>query len=138
MKDKEGKILVFVPLIENVETIAGMLSIDFPDKKIGRYHSKIAKDEKEEELKKDIIVTTVKSCGTGKDIPGLRAVIMADAISSKLLAKQIIGRIRPYSDYLDTYFFDIVPVDILPCMWWWKARYKAIQDLVKATVYLRG
>ena len=96
------------------------------------------KDEKEEELKKDIIVTTIKSCGTGKDIPGLRALISADPLASKLGSRQLVGRLRPYSEILDTYFFDIVAIDILPCTWWWKARYKAIKDLVKATVFLQG
>lgn len=138
LKDKEGKILVFVPLIDAVESVADKLHRDYPDKKIGRYHSRMPKDEKEEELKKDIIVTTIKSCGTGKDIPGLRALISADPLASKLGSRQLVGRLRPYSEILDTYFFDIVAIDILPCTWWWKARYKAIKDLVKATVFLQG
>lgn len=138
LKDKEGKILVFVPLIDAVELVADKLHRDYPDKKIGRYHSRMPKDEKEEELKKDIIVTTIKSCGTGKDIPGLRALISADCLASRLGSRQLVGRLRPYSDILDTYFFDIVAIDILPCTWWWKARYKAIKDLVKATVFLQG
>ena len=138
LKDKEGKVLIFVPLIDAVEAVADKLVRDYPDKKIGRYHSKMPKDEKELELEKDIIVSTIKSCGTGKDIPGLRALISVEPLASRIGARQLVGRLRPYSEILDTYFFDIVPVDILPCMWWWKARYKAIQDLVKATVYLRG
>ena len=138
LKDKEGKILVFVPLIDAVELVADKLHHDYPDKKIGRYHSRMPKDEKEEELKKDIIVTTIKSCGTGKDIPGLRALISADCLASRLGARQLVGRLRPFSEVLDTYFFDIVAIDILPCTWWWKARYKAIKDLVKATVFLQG
>ena len=138
LKDKEGKILVFVPLIDAVELVADKLHHDYPDKKIGRYHSRMPKDEKEEELKKDIIVTTIKSCGTGKDIPGLRALISADCLASRLGSRQLVGRLRPFSEVLDTYFFDIVAIDILPCTWWWKARYKAIKDLVKATVFLQG
>ena len=138
LKDKEGKILVFVPLIDAVELVADKLHRDYPDKKIGRYHSRMPKDEKEEELQKDIIVTTIKSCGTGKDIPGLRALISADCLASRLGARQLVGRLRPFSEVLDTYFFDIVAIDILPCTWWWKARYKAIKDLVKATVFLQG
>ena len=138
LKDKEGKILVFVPLIDAVELVADKLHRDYPDKKIGRYHSRMPKDEKEDELQRDIIVTTIKSCGTGKDIPGLRALISADPLASKLGSRQLVGRLRPYSEILDTYFFDIVAIDILPCTWWWKARYKAIKDLVKATVFLQG
>lgn len=138
LKDVEGKVLIFVPLIDAVDKVAERLRQEISGKKIGRYHSKMSKDEKEEALERDIIVSTMKSCGTGKDIPGLRAVINSEPFSSKVLAQQSIGRIRPYGDYLDTYFFDIVQIDILPCNWWWRGRYKKIQELAKKTLILQG
>ena len=94
------------------------------------------KEEKESAEKKDIIVSTIKSCGTGKDIKGLRCVICAEPIASKVVIQQTIGRLRPYAKDKNTYFFDIVDICIPTVNWWWKARFKKIQTLVKETIYL--
>lgn len=136
----DGKILIFVPLIEAVDKVADDLKKD-QDKTVGVYHSKIPKDEKEKTLeKKDIIVSTIKSCGTGKDIPGLRIVISCEPIASKVIAAQMFGRIRPYYDkdhnLKDTFFFDICDVCIPMINWWFRSRYKKISTLCKETVYL--
>lgn len=139
MKNVEGKTLIFVPLIDAVDKVVKKLKTDFSEKSIAAYHSKISKDEKESAKKKDIIVSTIKSCGTGQDIPGLRVVICLDPIASKVTAEQVIGRIRPYKvdeEIKDTYFFDCVDVCIPPLNYWFRARYKKIQTLVKESINL--
>ena len=135
-KDIEGKTLIFVPLIENVDTLVSKIKHDFPEKTVGAYHSKISKDEKESAEKKDIIVSTIKSCGTGRDIKGLRCVICSEPVASKVIAEQMIGRLRPYGDGKDTYFFDCVDRCIPANNWWFNARFKKIQTLVKDVKYL--
>jgi superfamily II DNA or RNA helicase len=136
VKDVEGKVLIFVPLIEAVDEVVRKLKKDVPDKSVAAYHSKCTKEEKESAEKKDIIVSTIKSCGTGRDIPGLRVLICCEPVASKVVAEQMIGRLRPYGEGKDTYFWDIVDICLAPINWWWKARYKKIQDLVKKTVYI--
>lgn len=136
IKDIEGKTLIFVPLIENVDTLVSKIKHDFPEKTVGAYHSKISKDEKESAEKKDIIVSTIKSCGTGRDIKGLRCVICSEPVASKVIAEQMIGRLRPYGDNKDTYFFDCVDRCIPANNWWFNARFKKIQTLVKDVKYL--
>ena len=135
-KDVEGKTLIFIPLIDAVDEVVKKLKIDFPDKSISAYHSRLSADEKKSAEKKDIIVSTIKSCGTGRDIPGLRCVICAEPIASKVVAEQMIGRLRPYAEDKDTYFFDIVDVCIPAINWWWKSRIKKIETLVKNIIYL--
>lgn len=136
LKKVEGKILIFIPLIEAVDQVVKKLKKDIKDKSVSAYHSKLSFDEKASAVKKDIIVSTIKSCGTGRDIPGLRAVICAEPIASKLVTEQMIGRLRPYAEDKDTYFFDIVDVCIPPINWWWRARIKKIEVLVKKVIYL--
>ena len=136
VKDCEGKILIFVGLIDAIEKVVTKLKKDFPEKTIGAFHSKVSKEEKESVIKKDIIVSTVKSCGTGKDIKGLRTVICAEELASKILAKQIIGRLRPFAEGKDTFYFDIVNVCIPSVTFWFRARFKTIQPLAKEIVYL--
>lgn len=136
VKNVEGKTLIFIPLIAAVDEVTKKLKKDWKYGEIGAYHSKMSLDEKEASLKKDIIVTTIKSCGTGRDIPGLRNVICCEPIASKVLAEQLIGRLRPYAPDKDTYFFDVCDTCIPHINWWWRARYKKIATLVKDTVYL--
>lgn len=136
IKEVEGKTLIFVPLIDAVDLVVQKLKIDHPEKSIAAYHSKISKDEKEDAVKKDIIVTTIKSCGTGRDIPGLRSIICAEPIASRVIAQQMIGRLRPYAKNKMTYFFDIVDVAFAPLNWWFRSRFKKIETLVKEVIYL--
>jgi superfamily II DNA or RNA helicase len=136
VKDIEGKILIFVSLIDAVDNVAKKIKKDFPDKSIGVFHSKIDKDEKESSIKKDIIISTIKSCGTGRDIPGLRIIISTEPIASKVIAEQMIGRLRPYAKDKDTYFFDLIDVCLPPCNFYWNSRFKKIEALCKEVIYL--
>lgn len=136
LKDVEGKTLIFIPLIDAVDEVVKKLKKDYPDKSISAYHSKLSKEEKDSAEKKDIIVSTIKSCGTGRDIPGLRTVICAEPIASKVVAEQMFGRLRPYAKDKDTFFFDIVDICIPPCNYWWRARFKKIDTLAKKVIYL--
>ena len=132
--EMEGKTLIFVPLIECVDEVVKRLKKDYSIKSVAAYHSKIDKEEKESAEKKDIIVSTIKSCGTGKDIKGLRSVICAEPMASKVIAEQTIGRLRPYSDDKDTYFWDLIDVSIQNLIWFHRSRFKAIEPLVKEIV----
>jgi superfamily II DNA or RNA helicase len=136
IKGLEGKTIIFVPLIEAVDLVVKKLKLDHPEKSVAAYHSKTSKDEKESAVKKDIIVTTIRSCGTGRDIPGLRSIICLDPVASKVIAQQMIGRLRPYAKDKMTYFFDIVDVAFAPLNWWFRSRFKKIQTLVKEVIYL--
>jgi superfamily II DNA or RNA helicase len=136
IKELEGKTLIFVPLIDAVDLVVKKLKADHPEKSVAAYHSKTSKDEKESAIKKDIIVTTIKSCGTGRDIPGLRSIICLDPVASRVIAQQMIGRLRPYAEGKMTFFFDIVDVAFAPLNWWFKSRFKKIETLVKQVVYL--
>ena len=144
LENVEGKILIFVPLIEAVDKVVDKLKKNYPNKSVAAYHSKISKDEKESAEKKDIIVSTIKSLGTGKDIKGLRAVINLEPIASKVIAEQMFGRIRPYVSInkdgeektKETYFFDIIDICIAPCNYFHRARFKKIESLAKKVVYL--
>lgn len=136
LKNIEGKILIFIPLIEAVDEVVKKLKKDYPDKTISAFHSKLNAEEKSTAEKKDIIISTIKSCGTGRDIPGLRAVICAEPIASKVVTEQMFGRLRPYADNKDTFFFDIIDICIPTCNYWWRARFKKIETLAKQIVYL--
>ena len=132
--EMEGKTLIFIPLIEAVDEVVKRLKKDYPQKSVAAYHSKVDREDKRSAENKDIIVSTIKSCGTGKDIKGLRSVICLEPVASKVVTSQTIGRLRPYADDKDTYFWDILDRSIQPINWWHRARFKTIQGLVKSVV----
>lgn len=129
----EGKTMIFVPLIEAADKVYEMLRKDVPDKTIGVYHSKTPRDEKEEAEKRDIIVSTIKSSGTGRDLKGLRFVICCEPFASKIVAEQTFGRLRPLPNGEDCHYFDIVDRDIPPCNWWHRARFPKLKELSRTT-----
>lgn len=61
------------------------------DRSIGLYFSGTTKQT---ELNRDIVVSTVKSCGTGTDLPGLICCINTISFASPVLAVQMAGRLR--------------------------------------------
>ena len=134
----EGKVLILVPIINGVDLLVKKLRKDLPEKTCGAFHSKIPKDEKEDFVKKDIIVSTIKSCGTGRDIKGLRQVICAEPMASRILLEQTVGRLRPYGENIDTYYWDLVDRSIPAINWWHKARMSKIRKVksVKKVIQL--
>lgn len=59
-----------------------------------------------ENLEADIIISTLKSCGTGRDIADLKTCINTVSFSSSPQAQQLVGRLRKLPDE-ETIFVDI-------------------------------
>ena len=107
----EGKTLVVVPKIENIEMLMDVFTRKYPDKKVGAIYSK--KSKKENELVKaesDIIISTIKGMGTGSDIAKLRNLVIMEPHSSKITSTQLIGRLREYASDKDTYAYELVDI----------------------------
>jgi superfamily II DNA or RNA helicase len=109
-KDKEGKTLIFSSKIESSKIIYNWLINTFPNKISSIYNSEIPENEKEKSLNSEYISSTLKSSGTGVDIPQLRFVINTEPYSSKVTGNQASGRLREYSP--EEYTFYIETVDI--------------------------
>lgn len=135
-ENMEGKTMIFVPLIDAADKVVERLKQDFPQKSVAAYHSKISKEDKEASEKKDIIVSTISSSGTGRDIKGLRVVINTTPVVSKVTIEQTLGRLREYAEDKDCYFFDIVDVSIPAVNWWLNSRMKKVSVLAKSIVNL--
>lgn len=65
----------------------------------------------EERLKSDIIVSTINSCGTGRDIKGLKTCINTVSMSSPPQVIQCLGRLREIPGE-DTYYIDMCNEEI--------------------------
>lgn len=85
-----------VILMKSIELVDSLRSeFTETDKiKLGTYHSKVSKEDREYAMDSDIIFTTDKSMGTGNDISGLRCIISTIPTSSVTLTEQMLGRLR--------------------------------------------
>lgn len=114
IKNKEpGKIAILALRKDVVWDIKHFIENNYPEYKddIGIMTSDITKKEdKLEQKKKTLILTTSKSFGTGIDLPGLRYLIMAEPYSSKVTLRQVVGRLRNIGGEL--YYFELVDVGI--------------------------
>ena len=75
----------------------------------------------------DVIVTTIGSCGTGTDIPGITAIISCSPYVSKITAEQVFGRIRYCGKICD--YYDIYDTSVQLDVFWWKSRSKTLKHL---------
>lgn len=108
---KNGKVLIYIGTNQGIKAVYDYIISEFPflAPYIGIYTS-IAKDNKEENLYKKIILSTTKSCGAASDIFDLRMVInLAEPFKSPILAQQTLGRCRAdntlYIDIVDQGFY---------------------------------
>lgn len=133
-KDDKSKVIVFVPLIELTEELQFFLSTQLSydetfayDLSIRTMTSKNSASEKEYAKKADVIVTTIQSCGTGVDLPGLTGVICASPFASAVTAEQVFGRLRYCGKVC--YYYDIVDKSVPADNYFWKARKKVFEHL---------
>ena len=133
-RDPYSKILLFMPLIDLCEECAYFLKIELgkdPDFKfdldIRTINSKNSAKDNEYAKGADVIVTTIGSCGTGTDIPGITGIISCTPFVSKINAQQIFGRIR-YCGKVCQYY-DIYDSSVQMDVFWHKSRRKKFKEL---------
>lgn len=112
-KRKEGQhCLILVQTRAFAEELLKRLSKKFTDVSMAVFFSgDPGSDGKESNLQKDVIISTIQSCGTGRDIKGLKTCINAVSMSSPPQTLQCFGRLRQIPGE-DTYYCDLVNEEI--------------------------
>lgn len=123
----DGKALVLSSKIESADKLKDMIEEWYPDKKIGIYHSKIPKNEKEHIKEYDIISSTPQSCGTGFDVPGLRYNIMLEPYNATITANQVCGRLREIPDEY-TYHIELIDIGFPKVKDMYRKRLKVFKE----------
>lgn len=139
--DPQSKVAVFLPLIDLCTECAYFLSksLDYDESfeyslNIKTINSKNTPAENNRNQKADVIVTTISSCGTGRDISGLNGIISASPISSKINAAQLFGRLRNIGKICK--YYDIIDTSVLMDRIWWKSRSKVFKQNALKTNYM--
>ncbi|QEM41801.1 hypothetical protein [Pseudomonas phage vB_PaeM_PS119XW] len=92
------KLLLLCATVAFIEKLVKYLKTKFPDLVVNGHVSGCSYEQL---LKNDITVSTIKSSGTGVDIPNLREVVLLQATDSKKDNIQILGRLRKLKDFQD-------------------------------------
>lgn len=93
--------LIFVATVDFATILTKIYQQLLPHLKVRRY----CEDDPDENLyESDVVVSTVISSGTAKDVPNLRVVLQTVSISSASQNIQNLGRLRELSDGRDTRF----------------------------------
>ena len=140
-KDASAKVLLFMPLIDLCTECSYFLTKNLNydesfayDLTIRTINSHNTKAENEENKHADVIVTTVASCGTGTDIPGITDIINCSPFVSQVTAKQVFGRIRYCGK--DCHFYDVYDASVRMDVYWIKSRSKVFKQLATKTNYI--
>lgn len=104
-KDRDGSMAFLLLRKFAVYDVQQFIIDEFPELKddIGIYISDIPKKEREEQLKKKIILTTSSSFGTGIDVKDLYVLVNTEPGSSKIVLEQNFGRLRNKGYYFEVY-----------------------------------
>ena len=104
-KDKDGSMAFLLLRKFAVYDMQQFIIDEFPELKddIGIYISDIPKKEREEQLKKKIILSTSSSFGTGIDVKDLYVLVNTEPGSSKIVLEQNFGRLRNKGYYFEVY-----------------------------------
>ena len=133
-RDEHAKVLIFMPLIELCDELEFFInthlnkdqSFDY-DLRVGTINSHNTKLENEHSAKCDVIISTILSCGTGKDIPGLTDIICCSPFKSAITTQQVLGRLRYYGKNCG--YWDIVDESVKMDMIFAKIRSKTIKSI---------
>ena len=141
-REPSAKVLVFMPLIDLCMDAALFFRMglnnddDFEySVNVRTYHSRNTKVENERNKHADVIVTTIQSLGTGSDIKGVTDIINCTPIVSKIVVKQVLGRIR----YIEKpcHYYDIVDQSVPADLFWWGSRKKTLKSLCTRYTHLK-
>lgn len=134
-QEPTAKVILFMPLIDLCTDCACFLNLELNNdesfeysldiKTVNSHNSKSQNDYNKNHA--DIIVTTIQSLGTGSDIKGVTDIINCSPIVSKIVVKQVLGRIR----YINKpcHYYDIVDTSVQADVYWWKSRSRTLKSM---------
>lgn len=111
-KTKQDKILIVTDWLQDIDFIKSYFVKYCPEYIVGTYCLLVSsKEAREKELNANIIIGTIGSMQNGKDISNLRAIFPITQFSSSIVARQLLGRLRPIKNK-EVYYYDMADVSV--------------------------
>ena len=122
--NKYGKTAVILQKIEHIQILYDVIRKKYPGISIGRFCG-LVKKSKDQELACKLILTTEKSLGKAVDVKDLQFVIVTIPFSSRVIAEQLLGRLRKIEG-IPTVYFDLCDCGFDQCIAQRKSRRKVL------------
>jgi superfamily II DNA or RNA helicase len=106
-KDNEHKVAIVVNCNNMISELYKFLQNHYDKSIIGRFCGLVAVKDREKELDKQIILTTMKGFNKGVDVAGLSTLINTVNFSSETLTDQLSGRLR-FNENYKSWFIDVI------------------------------
>lgn len=93
----KGKVLIYIGTNQAIQYVYDWIIENCPDfaGRVGIFTSISDKATKADQLEKDVILSTTKSCGAAMDIKGLQeTIVLAEPFKSEVISRQTLGRTR--------------------------------------------
>lgn len=117
-RDRKMKVQVITDRLIDIAFLKDMIEKDINNCEelkgieVGTYCQLIKnKDLREKELKKNIILGTIGTLGTGRDIKNLQCTLCLTNFSSPILTRQVLGRLRPIVNE-KVFFYDFCDLSV--------------------------
>ena len=94
--DDNDQIVILFEKLETVEIFYNILKERLEGLTVGRYCGLVKSQDKEQEKKAKVVLSTPGSFATGTDIPSLRAELYVPSYSSEVTSEQAPNRLRDY------------------------------------------
>jgi hypothetical protein len=124
VKKCKGRVLMYIGTNDGILRVYYWICKNYPEYigDIGIFTSLVSKDNKGEEKKKKILLSTTKSAGLGEHINGLKmTIVLAEPFKSEIISRQTLGRTRDpdtlYVElvdmgfkYIRKFYYDKLPI----------------------------
>lgn len=124
------KCVIFCSLTEMIEVVVQRLAAEWPELNVLSY---VAADPESNLTDGDLIVSTHKSAGTGKDIAKLHTVINTVSFKTPTLSKQVLGRLRKLkNEEITPVYIDLLDMNLSSHMRHWRERSAILKSCAKS------
>lgn len=127
---KGGRVLLYIGTNDGILRVYYWIAQNYPEflGDIGIFTSIVDKEDKLEEKKKKILLSTTKSAGLGEHIEGLKmTILLAEPFKSEILARQTLGRTRDDN----TLYIELVDLGFLYCRKFYNAKLPVFNKYAK-------
>jgi len=134
--DRDKKVIIFIQSLKGIKTIKKLLENYFiledgSKLSVGDYSGNTKKNERHEELQHNVILSTMAN-SAGLDLSGLVLIINFIPMSSEVLLRQMVGRLRAQEGY----FIDITDSGFVGAMRQREMRERILKKNARTISYM--
>jgi superfamily II DNA or RNA helicase len=126
----KGRVLFYIGTNDGILRVYHWMATNYPEfvGDIGIFTSLLPKEQKMNEKKKKLLLSTTKSAGLGEHIEGLKmTIVLAEPFKSEIIARQTLGRTRDDN----TIYIELVDLGFIYCRRFYNAKLKVFNKYAK-------